>query len=80
MLIHKSSAPQLQELFPLAEVPDRLPRRRGKRLHRSAPYRWAESGLSGVRLRILRVGSEIYTTSAWLLEFFEAVTAARSQD
>lgn len=77
-LPHEAPRQPLQALFPLAEVPSRLPRRRGRALHRSAPYRWASpGGLAGVRLRTVFIGGELHTTEQWLMEFFEAVTEAR---
>ena len=68
----------LRDLFPLQEVPEHLPKRRGRKLHRSVTYRWAGAGLAGVRLRTLRIGGELHTSDQWLAEFFQAVTKAKA--
>ena len=72
-----ASRVSLKDYFPLAETPDRMPRRRGRKIHRSAPYRWASAGVQGVKLQTVLIGSELHTTEAWLMQFFAAVTAAR---
>jgi hypothetical protein len=41
------------------------------RPHYSTLWRWATSGLDGVRLRSVRVGRKRATTVAWLMEFFQ---------
>lgn len=74
------SRPSLAHLFPLKEVPDRIPPRRGRKVHRSVGYRWAKAGLDGVRLRTVAIGGELHTSEEWLWEFIEAVTASRGGD
>ncbi|NOG54187.1 MAG: DUF1580 domain-containing protein [Planctomycetes bacterium] len=39
-------------------------------------WRWSRKGLSGVKLRTIRISRKIYTTQDWLNEFFEAVDRA----
>jgi hypothetical protein len=74
---HESAPlPSLRELFPINEVPKRLPRRRnGRRIHVSAAYRWCKAGLEGVVLKTVLVGDRLCTTERWLVEFFAEVTA-----
>jgi len=67
----------LADLIPLETVPERLPRRRGRKHHRSTPFRWASRGLHGVTLQTTRVGGTMCTTEAWLLRFFADVEKAR---
>ena len=67
----------LADLIPLEDVPARLPARRGRRHHRSTPFRWASKGLHGVVLRTVRIGGTLATTETWLLAFFAAAEAAR---
>ena len=38
----------------------------------AAVWRWCRKGLRGIRLEYVRVGKLMYTTSAWLQEFFRA--------
>ena len=75
----EAAQPLLRALFPLAEAPNRLPRRRGRKVHKSAPYRWQSAGIAGVRLQAVLVGGELHTSEQWLLEFFRAVTAAKAR-
>jgi Protein of unknown function (DUF1580) len=39
----------------------------------STPHRWAINGVSGVRLKTIRVGGVRYTTHAWVSDFFETL-------
>lgn len=39
-------------------------------------WRWMTTGISGVKLRTIRVGRTRFTTRAWLEEFLAASTAA----
>jgi hypothetical protein len=56
-----------------------LPRRRaGSNLGYATLWRWMKVGVKGVRLRVVRVGITPCTTEEWLIEFFEAVEAARN--
>ncbi len=69
--------PPLQELIAIADVPDHLPRRKGRKIHRSAVYRWATGGLDGIKLRTVLVGSQLFTHPDWLAGFCAAVTESR---
>ena len=62
-----------EEYIPLAQV-SKLPfiprRRRGRKLHSSTVFRWAQKGLNGVRLRTTQFGGTKVTTVTWLQDFF----------
>lgn len=61
-----------ETLFPLSEVPARLPRRRGRRVHLQSVHRWARRGLRGVVLETVRVGHSRYTSAEALRRFLKA--------
>ena len=59
----------------ISDAPSVLPRSAsGKRVHVASVYRWAQSGLRGVRLRVFRCGARLATTREELVRFFSAVT------
>ena len=62
------------ELIPLSQVP-RLPfmprPRRGRKMAASTIFRWAQRGVRGVRLEVVRVGGTLCTTVQALQHFFE---------
>lgn len=62
------------DLIPLSEVPGILPRRRGRRLHLSSIYRWAQHGVRGVRLEVVRVGGVAYTSRQALDDFVQSLS------
>jgi hypothetical protein len=61
-------------LIPFAEVPDLLPKHRGKRVHTASVFRWVQRGIKGVRLHAVQAGGRRCTTRAWLSEFFVALS------
>ena len=66
--------------IPLTRVPGLkgLPPRRGNtRLHVRTVFRWALTGVRGVRLRTTLVGGQRCTTLAALQAFLQAADAAR---
>lgn len=71
------SAPEImsytpsENLIPLSEVPRRLPRRRGNRIHISTIYRWCKVGIRGRKLEYVEVGGLLYTTELALAEFMK---------
>lgn len=69
------SAIDVLDLIPLAGLPKFLPHRGGKPAHVSKGFRWAAKGVRGIRLRTIRAGGTLCTCRAWLLEFFQALTA-----
>jgi hypothetical protein len=70
-----------EPLIPLTQV-SRLPfiprRRKGKKLNVATVFRWASTGIRGVKLEVVRVGGTLCTSRAALLEFFRALTQANS--
>jgi len=59
-----------EQLVPLHDVPKILPTRgNGKRVHISAVYRWAQRGIRGTRLEVVRVGGTTYTSREALQRF-----------
>lgn len=59
-----------EQLVPLQQVPRLLPPRlSGKRVHVSAIYRWAQRGVRGNRLEVIRVGGTTYTSREALQRF-----------
>jgi hypothetical protein len=59
-----------EQLVPLNDVPRLLPARgNGKRIHISAVYRWAQRGVRGARLEVIRVGGTTYTSREALQRF-----------
>lgn len=65
----------LETVFPLAEAPEYLPRRRrGRKVHISTLHRWATSGCRGVVLEVISVGATKCTSREALQRFFERLT------
>lgn len=57
-------------LLTLREAVQELPRkRRGRTIHRSTIYRWATTGVHGVRLETVKIGGQLYTTIEALERF-----------
>ena len=61
-----------ESAIPFSEVPNLIPRRRGKKVHYSTVYRWATKGVRGRVLPSRLVGGIRYTTVAELNQFLEA--------
>ncbi len=73
---------QEAEIFiPLREVP-KLPMlarvRSGKRLHVSTIWRWANRGVRGRKLGVVRVGGTVCTSVSALKDFFEGSASLSS--
>jgi hypothetical protein len=49
-------------LIPLREVPEYLPRRKGKRIAYSTIFRWCQRGIRGKRLETCRIGGMRFTS------------------
>jgi hypothetical protein len=60
--------------FPLAEAPDHIPTRRGKKVHVATVFRWKD-GMRGVRLETIRIGGTLHTSVEALQRFFERLSA-----
>jgi hypothetical protein len=68
-----------EDLWPLAELPDRHPPGRGgRKLHVSAGYRWATVGIDGIKLETCRCGGRLYTSTEALGRFWDALTRRRA--
>ena len=51
-----------EELIALTDVPDVLPRRAGKKINYSTVFRWAQRGVRGKRLEVVRIGGVRFTS------------------
>ena len=61
---------QNEQLVPIRELPNRLPRRAsGRKVHISACYRWIRQGVRGVRLEAVKIGGTTYTSLEALQRF-----------
>jgi hypothetical protein len=73
-----AAAPILTEqLIPFADACKLVPRSGGRFIHKAVLYRWARTGLRGVKLEAVAVGGTFCTSEAALRRFFAALTAAR---
>ena len=63
----------LQDAIPINEVPRRLPRRGGKKVHISTVWRWVNRGVRGVKLESLTIGGRRYVRPEALEVFLEAL-------
>ncbi len=72
---------QSDSLIPLREVPN-LPLlasvRSGKPLHISTVWRWANRGVRGRKLKVVRVGGTVCTSMRALMDFFEGSASLSS--
>ena len=72
-----------ETVFALTETPDNLPnvsRRGGRKLHKSAAFRWASPGLNGVRLETVRIGGSLCTSREALSRFFGRLSSLGEAD
>ena len=65
-----------EHVIPIRRVPDYLENRGAKRPHVSAVYRWALSGLNGIKLETIRVGSVLHTSQEALDRWTRHLTVA----
>lgn len=66
-----------EKLLTLAEAarhPSLPARRRGKRVHVSSLYRYAKTGIRGVKLEVVRFAGNLCTSEKALQRFCEALT------
>jgi hypothetical protein len=66
-----------EQLFPLTDALQFVPRPKGRTPNLSTLYRWSQRGIKGVRLETVQVGGTRCTTREALGRFFGRVTAAR---
>ncbi len=70
-----------ESVVSLTDTIKHLPRRRGGRdVHVATLYRWAQRGVRGVRLKILKVGGTKCTSLEALQRFFERLGARAAGD
>jgi hypothetical protein len=67
----------IETIFPLSELPDRIPPRFGRKLSIPTSYRWSTRGVRGIVLETVQVGGTRYTSVEALRRFTEALTRAR---
>jgi hypothetical protein len=68
---------QTESVFPLSEVPSKLPRMRsGKKIHIATIHRWVGRGLRGIKLEVVRIGATRCTSMEALQRFFNALSQA----
>jgi hypothetical protein len=63
-------------VFPLTELPTRVPARNGRRLHKATGFRWVARGRFGVKLEFILIGGIKHTSLQALQRFCDDVTAA----
>ena len=64
-------------IFPLSELPDRIPPRAGRKLSIASAYRWTTRGVRGVVLETVQIGGTRYTSVEAFQRFTNALTSAR---
>jgi hypothetical protein len=69
---------QSECFIPIAGIPNHLEKMGLKRAHRSIGFRWTTRGVSGIKLRSLKIGGRRYTSPLWLEQFFQQVSVADS--
>jgi Protein of unknown function (DUF1580) len=62
---------QRERAITLAEVPQYVPKRHGKKVHYSTVYRWMTKGVRGKTLESFMVGGVRFTTVEAVHRFFE---------
>ena len=66
--------PRTETVFTLSEAPKRSEALLGRRVSVSTFYRWATTGLKGIRLETRYLGGTQYTSEEALNRFFDAIT------
>jgi hypothetical protein len=69
-----------ENAVPLAELRDQsyVPRRHGKKLDKSVPFRWVKSGIKGIKLEAVKAGGVLVTTKSATLRFFAKLSGPTS--
>jgi hypothetical protein len=79
--INRMSNKRMSSYIPLNDVPRTVADMFGiEEPHVKTVGRWATSGLSGLVLQTLKVGSRRITTLEWLMDFFERRSGQTSGD
>src|SRR3954454_13812794 len=69
----------LSKAFLLTDPRADFPGHGGKPVALQTKYRWALTGVGGVKLKTIRIGGRLCTTEAWIAEFVGALNADRPQ-
>lgn len=67
-----------ETVVPLGAYPDHVPKLNGRRLHRTAAYRYAKRGVRGVKLEVVQLPSGLCTSREAIQRFIERLTQARN--
>jgi hypothetical protein len=67
----------IETIFPLSELPDRIPPRFGRKLSIPTSYRWSTRGVRGIVLETVQIGGTRYTSVEAFQRFTDALTRAR---
>lgn len=59
----------IADLIPLRTACKRFPARNGRTPHLQTLMRWCRSGVNGVKLRSVKVGSVVFTSDRYIREF-----------
>ena len=65
-----------EDIVPLTEAAQFIPRRNGRKPHVSCLYRWTVQGCRGVVLESIQCGATRCTSRQAIVRFFERLTAA----
>jgi hypothetical protein len=69
----------VRKCFPLREADAYFPRSKGRRVSLPTLYRWATSGVRGVRLQTIRLGQTRCTSEVWVMQFIAELNADREE-
>jgi hypothetical protein len=60
-----------ENLIPLRDAPEHLPKRNGKSINPATIYRWSQSGVAGFRLETMKIGGCLFTSVEAIERFIE---------
>ena len=75
-MIHLASSLIGEKLITLEHAAKSFPGNRGRHTHISTVYRWANSGIRGVRLETMVVGGRRYTSEEAIARFIDILSAS----
>lgn len=61
--------------IPIRDLPNHIPRNRGRKVHIATVYRWMNRGVRGIRLETLLIGGRRYVTEESLERFVSLVSS-----
>jgi len=68
---------QLGHFFALKDACRFFPRPNGGHVSVKSIFRWAHTGVRGVKLRTIRLGGQVCTAESWVREFIQAMNVGR---